>query len=74
MIKQALVNKETERFYHYYKYTVVSEAVCMFWYNKTLVEFDLVHHQISFAEPSDVRFSFCSSNITCPGKTNLMLD
>ena len=46
----------------------------MFWYNKTLVEFDLVQHQISFAGSSDVRLSFASPSITCPGKTNLMLD
>ena len=46
----------------------------MFWYNKTLVEFDLVQHQISFSGSSDVRLSFASPNITCPGKTNLMLD
>ena len=32
----------------------------MFWYNKTLVEFDLVQHQISFALSSDVRLSFAS--------------
>ena len=42
----------------------------MFWYNKTLVEFDLVQHQISFAGSSDVTLSFASPNITCPGKTN----
>ena len=46
----------------------------MFWYNKTVVEFDLVQHQISFAWSSDVRLSFASPNITCHGKTNLMLD
>ena len=46
----------------------------MFWYNKTVVEFDLVQHQISFAWSSDVRLSFASLNITCHGKTNLMLD
>ena len=46
----------------------------MFWYNKTVVEFDLVQHQISFARSSDVRLSFASPSITCPGKTNLMLD
>ena len=46
----------------------------MFWYNKTLVEFDLVQHQISVAGSRDVRLSFASPNITCPGKTNLMLD
>ena len=40
----------------------------MFWHNKTLVEFDLVRHQISFAGSS-----FASPNITCPGKINLML-
>ena len=43
-------------------------------YNKTLVELDLVQHQISFAGSSDVRLSFASPNITCPCKTNLMLD
>ena len=46
----------------------------MFWYNKTVVEFDLVQHQISFAWSSDVRLSFASPNITCHGKTNLTLD
>ena len=46
----------------------------MFWHNKTLVKFDLIQHQISFAGSSDVRLSFSSLNITCPGKTNLMLD
>ena len=46
----------------------------MSWYNKTLAELDLVQHQISFAGPRDVRLSFASPNITCPGKTNLMLD
>ena len=46
----------------------------MFWYNKTLAEFDLVQHQISFAGSSDVRLSLASPNITCPGKANLMLD
>ena len=46
----------------------------MFWYNKTVVEFDLVQHQISFAWSSDVRLSFASPNIACHGKTNLMLD
>ena len=46
----------------------------MFWYNKTLVELDLVQHQISFAGPSDVRLSFASPNITYPDKTNPMLD
>ena len=46
----------------------------MFWYKKTLVEFDLVQHQIGFAGSSDVRLCFASPNITCPGKTNLMLD
>ena len=46
----------------------------MVWYNKTLVEFDFVQHQISFAWSSDVRLSFASPNINCPGKTNLMLD
>ena len=46
----------------------------MFWYNKTVVEFDLVQHQISFAWSSDVRLSFTSLNITCHGKTYLMLD
>ena len=46
----------------------------MFWYNKTVVEFDLVQHQISFAWSSDVRLRFASPNITCHGKTNLMLD
>ena len=46
----------------------------MFWYNNTLVELDLVQHQISFAGSSDVRLSFASPSITCPGKTNLMLD
>ena len=46
----------------------------MFWYNKILVEFDLVQHQISFAGSSDVRLSFASPNIICLGKTNLMLD
>ena len=46
----------------------------MFWYNKTVDEFDLVQHQISFACSSDVRLSFASPNITCHGKTNLMLD
>ena len=40
----------------------------MFWYNKTLVEFDLVQHQISFAGSSDATLSFASPNITCPGK------
>ena len=37
----------------------------MFWYNKTVVEFDLVQHQISFAWSSDVRLSFASPSITC---------
>ena len=37
----------------------------MFWYNKTVVEFDLVQHQISFTWSSDVRLSFASPNITC---------
>ena len=46
----------------------------MFSYNKTLVEFDLVQHKISFAGSSDFRLSLASPNITCPGKTNLMLD
>ena len=46
----------------------------MFRYNKTVVEFDFVQHQISFARSNDVRLSFASPNITCPGKTNLMLD
>ena len=46
----------------------------MFWYHKTLVEFDIVQHQISFAGTSDVRLSFASPSITCPGKANLMLD
>ena len=46
----------------------------MFWYYKTLAEFDLVQHQISFTGSSYVRLSFASSNIICPGKTNLMLD
>ena len=46
----------------------------MFWYNKTVVEFDLVQHQISLAWSSDVRLSFASPSITCHGKTNLMLD
>ena len=46
----------------------------MFWYKKRLVEFDFVQHQISFARSSNVRLSFASPNITCPGKTNLMLD
>ena len=46
----------------------------MFWCNKTVVEFDLDQHQISFAGSSYVRFSFASPNIACPGKTNLMLD
>ena len=36
----------------------------MFWYNKTLVELDLIQHQISFARSSDVRLSFASHNIT----------
>ena len=36
----------------------------MFWYNKTLVEFDLVQHQVSFSGSRDVRLSFASSNIT----------
>ena len=35
----------------------------MFWYNRTLVEFDLVQHQINFAGSSDVRLSFASPNI-----------
>ena len=43
----------------------------MFWYNKALVEFDLIQHQISFAGSSDVKLSFASPNITCSGKTNL---
>ena len=30
----------------------------MFWYNKTLVEFDLIQHQISFAWSSDAGLSF----------------
>ena len=46
----------------------------MFWCNKTVVEFDLVQHQISVAWSSDVRLSFVSPNITCHGKTNLVLD
>ena len=46
----------------------------MFWYNKTVIEFDLVQHQIRFAWSSDVRLSFTSPSITCHGKTNLMLD
>ena len=46
----------------------------MFGYNKTVVEFDLVQHQISFVWSSDVRLSFASPSITCHGKTNLMLD
>ena len=46
----------------------------MFWCNKTVVEFDLVQHQISFALSSDVRLSFALPNITCHSKTNLMLD
>ena len=46
----------------------------MFCYNKTLVEFDLVQHQISFTGSSDARLSFSSPGITCPAKTNLMLD
>ena len=46
----------------------------MFWYNKKLIEFDLVQHQISFAGSSDVRFSFSSPNIACPSKIHLMLD
>ena len=45
----------------------------MFWYNKTLIEFDLVQHQISFAGSSEARLSFASPNITILGKTNLML-
>ena len=44
----------------------------MFQYDKTLVEF--VQHQISFTGSSDVRLSFALPNISCPGKTNLMLD
>ena len=40
----------------------------MFWYNKKVIEFDLVQHQISFAWSSDVRLSFASPNITCHGK------
>ena len=43
-------------------------------WNNELVELDLVQHQISFAGSSDVRLSFASHNITCPSKTNLMLD
>ena len=46
----------------------------MFWYNKRLVEFDLVQHQVSFSGSSDVRLTFTSPSVTCPGKTNLMLD
>ena len=46
----------------------------MFWYNKTVVEFDLVQHQISVAWSGDVRLNFASPNITCHDKTNLMLD
>ena len=46
----------------------------MFCYNKTPVEFDLVQHKISFAVSNDVWFSFVSPNITCQGKTNLMLN
>ena len=46
----------------------------MFWCNKTLVEFDIIQHQISFAGSSDVTLSFALPNISCPGKTNLMLD
>ena len=37
----------------------------MFWCNKTLVEFDLIQHQISFARSSDVRLSSALPNITC---------
>ena len=46
----------------------------MFWYNKTVVEFDFVQQQISFAWSSYVRLNFALPNITCHGKTNLMLD
>ena len=34
----------------------------MFWYDKTLVEFDLVQHQISFARSSDARLSLYPQN------------
>ena len=78
MIKQALINKERGFYNNYYKkYAVVSEAG---WrqryvlYNKTLLEFDLIQHQISFARSGDVRLSFALPSITCPSKTNLMLD
>ena len=37
----------------------------MFWYNKTLVEFDLLQRQISFSGSRDVRLSFASSSVTC---------
>ena len=35
----------------------------MFLYDKILVEFNLVQHQISFTGSSDVRLSFTSPNI-----------
>ena len=46
----------------------------MSWYDKTVVEFDLVQHQIRFSWSSDVKLSFALPSITCHGKTNLMLD
>ena len=78
LIKQAFANKETGRFYRYYKEAAVFEVgwtiepeFNMFWYNKTLVEFDLVQHQISFAGSSDVRLSFALPCFTYPGKKNI---
>ena len=73
------VNKKTETFYHYYKYTALFEVgwnLRYVWYNKTLVEFDLSNIRLVLQLGQvmlDVRLSFASPNITCPGKTYLML-
>ena len=43
-------------------------------FKKTIAEFDLLEHQITFIGSSVIRFSFALPSIAYPGKTNLMLD
>ena len=45
----------------------------MFWYNETLVEFNLVQHQISFSGSSDVRLSFAQHHLSRQNESDVGL-